>query len=153
MADKQISQLTENSSPSTSDLFVCQQSTSAKKILLSTIRTFIQDFTNASTVSTPNNTDYIHLNTSSGTNRKISASNLKNYCSSGSSSSGTFYATYGTTTLAQVITAFNNGQAVFLKAGVSVIPLSQTDLSTYCEFYNAKSGAIYTVDSNGWSSQ
>ena len=41
MADKQISQLTETTSPSTTDLYVCQQSNGARRITLDNLRAFI----------------------------------------------------------------------------------------------------------------
>ena len=89
MADKQISQLTEVSTPSTTDLYVCQQSSTAKKISLSAIKEFILKIANLSSVaSSLSNSDYFLVQPSSGDPKKVTASTMKSFFGNGSGSGG-----------------------------------------------------------------
>lgn len=75
MADKQISELTENSTPATTDLFVCQQNSNAKKISLSGLRDFILKITGlSSTATTLQGTEVLLVNQSS-TPKKMTLDN------------------------------------------------------------------------------
>lgn len=156
MADKQISALTEVSSPATTDLYVCQQSTTAKKITLNSIRTFIQKFTNASTVTAPNDSDYLHLNTSGGVNRKITAANFKNYCGGSSGGSGALYAVYGTTTYSAIMSAISGNKAVWCVDDMVYAPLVEVNElmpgDEYISFLDIANQKYLVVSSaNAWS--
>ena len=114
MADKQISELTAVSTPATTDLYVCEQSSTAKKITLSALRNWILKVSGlSSTASSVSDSDYLLLDQSS-TPKRILASTLKSYCG-GSGGSGVFYAVYNTTPYADVKAAYDAGEIIILK--------------------------------------
>jgi hypothetical protein len=185
MADKQISQLTEVANPVSTDVYVCQQSTTAKKITLNALRNWILKVSGLSTSVTSNLTgnEYLlvdqsstakkiklddFMNTRLQTNttvydadyfmvhsgnypKKVQASTLKAYCS-GSSSTATFFATYGYTDFASIQSAYIAGKVLYCTYNNTIwCPAVQFDGSTF-KFYDAINKYICSVDSSSaWS--
>jgi hypothetical protein len=190
MADKQISQLTEVSTPATTDVYVCQQSNTAKKITLNALRNWILKIaglsyavttnltgneymlldqnstakkitldafmnTRLTTNTTINDGDYFMIHASNYP-RKVTASTIKAYCAS-SSGSGAFYAVYGSTSFADVVTAYNNGKALWCRYGsATYAPLIEVSFNldssiAHVQFVDPVERKIYTIDSYNWS--
>lgn len=185
MADKQISELTEVSTPATTDVYVCQQSTVAKKITLNALRNWILKVSGLTTSVTSNltGTEYMlidqnstakkisldaFMNTRLQTNstvydadyfmvhsgnypRKIAASTLKAYCG-GSSSTSTFFATYGYTDFASIQSAYLAGKVLYCTYSNTIwCPAVMFDGSTF-KFYDAINKYICSVNSSdAWS--
>lgn len=155
MADKQISALTEVTTHTNSDLFVVQQSSTAKKTTLGAIKDFIYRIAGiSSTASSIADANYF-LVSQSGTPKKVSASTMKSYFSSSGGGSGALYAVYGTTSYNTIATAINADKAVWAIDDLVYAPLVEWNnlgLGDSISFLDIANQRYLVVDENSnWS--
>lgn len=133
MADKQISELTENSTPATTDLFVCQQNSNAKKITLSNLRDFILKITGlSSSATTLQGTEVLLVNQSS-VPKKMTLDNAM-------------------TTLLQTITSINDSDYFPIHSNNYPRKVAASTLKAYCGG-GGSGGAFYAeYGTTSWAS-
>lgn len=153
MADKQISALTEVTTHTNSDLFVVQQSSTAKKTTLGAIKDFIYRIAGiSSTASSIADANYF-LVSQSGTPKKVTASTMKSYF--GGSGGGALYATYGSTTYNTIVTAINAGKAIWCVDDLVYAPIVEWNnlgLGDSISFLDIANSKYLVVDeNNSWS--